>query len=100
MAKVIRKKANFLPLINGVKFEDKGDHSVSEDIKSDIAKLFLEHDGYELLEEKSETAAEKKAREKAEKEAADKAAAEKSAAEAAAAADVGGKDPEGDKAVF
>ncbi|WP_201401983.1 hypothetical protein [Kaistia sp. 32K] len=108
MANIIREKENFLPLINGVKFEQIAHGvSVSADVPDDVAAVFLAVPGYRAATEDDqvpqhliaavkepapavpprETAAQRKAREKAEAEAKAKEDAAAKAAEDAAAAE-------------
>ena len=74
MARIIRSKPNYLPMVNGIAFTfvEEG-RSISEEVKASVAKQFAEMPGYAV-----ETPAEAKAR-----------AAAESAAEA---------DPEGNEA--
>ena len=46
--KIRRKKANYLPRINGIAFTREADYSVSAEIDEKTAAVFLAHDGYEV----------------------------------------------------
>ena len=55
MVRVLRKKAGFLPLVNGIAFTPHGNWSISADISPEAAAVLTAHEGYELVEEANET---------------------------------------------
>ncbi len=59
MVRVLRKKAGFLPLVNGITFTQHGNWSISADISPEAAAVLTAHEGYELVDEANGTTDEK-----------------------------------------